>query len=102
MYDILATDSAGRDLDEIRDYLLNTLCNPQALENLLSRIRSAYETLRDNPRAFPLCDDARLARIGYRKCVVSRYLFIYRVDDDAGAVHVIRFFHGLQDYLRLL
>lgn len=102
VYDILATDAAGRDLDEIRDYLLNNLCNPQTLESLIAEIREAYETIRENPRAFPACDDARLSHIGYRKCMVGRYLFIYRVDDSAGVVHVIRFFHELQNYLRIL
>ena len=42
--------------------------------------------------------DSRLSRIGYRKCVLRRYLFIYRVDEAAGVIHVIRYFHELQDY----
>ena len=102
VYSVLATDSAKRDLEEIREYMLSTLCNPLAFENLLSDIHSAYETLQANPLAFPTCDDARLARIGYRKCVLHRYLFVYRVEESAGIVHVIRYFHELQDYGSLL
>ena len=98
VYSVLATDSAERDLEEIREYMLGTLCNPLAFENLLSDIRCAYETLQANPRAFPKCDDERLARIGYRKCVLHHYLFVYRVEESAGVVHVIRYFHELQDY----
>ena len=102
VYSVLATDSAERDLQEIREYMLGTLCNPLAFENLLSDIRSAYETLQANPRAFPKCDEERLARIGYRKCVLHHYLFVYRVEESAGVVHVIRYFHQLQDYGRRL
>lgn len=98
VYRVLATDSAERDLEEIRDYLTNTLCNPLAFTNLLDSIREAYETLQENPCAFPSCEDSRLSRIGYRKCALRRYLFIYRVDEAAGVIHVIRYFHELQDY----
>ena len=102
MYEVLATDSAGRDLDEIRDYLLNVLCNPLVLENLRSEIWRAYETLRENPYAFPKCEDARLSRIGYRKCVLRGYLFVYKVDETTQVVNVMRYFHGLQNYQGLL
>ena len=98
VYRVLATDSAERDLEEIRDYLINTLSNPLAFTNLLDSIRTAYETLQENPCAFPSCEDRRLSRIGYRKCVLRRYLFIYRFDEAAGIIHVIRYFHELQDY----
>lgn len=102
MYEILATDSAGRDLDEIRNYLINVLCNPLALENLHSAIWKAYQTLCDNPYAFPKCDDARLAKMGYRKCALHGYLFVYSVDEAEHVIHVIRYFHGLQNYQGLL
>lgn len=98
MFEILASDSAERDLSEIRDYLLGELFNPQAWENLVVKIREAYDTLQAHPLAFAECDDERLRRKGYRKCVLGGYLFIYRVDDTQQVVHIVRYFHGLQNY----
>jgi len=48
------------------------------------------------------CADERLNRKGYRKCVIGGYLFIYRVEAERSTVHIVRFFHGLQDYIAQL
>ena len=105
MYKVRASDTAEADLVQIRDYLLNELYNPLAVENLFSAIRRAYATLTVEPYAFEACADPRLRRKGYRKCVVKNYLFIYRVEElsgDEGIVHIVRFFHGSQNYIAQL
>ena len=105
MYKIVATDAAEKDLSSIRDYLLDEFCNPLAVDNLFDAIRHAYETLADDPYVFEACADSRLRRKGYRKCLVKAYLFIYRVEetgDGDGIVHVIRYFHGSQNYVSQL
>jgi len=98
VFGLLATHAAEKDLMEIREYLLGTLCNPQAWESLRAEIADAYTVIRSTPAAFPLCSDLRLRQTGYRKCVLGGYLFIYRVDEAAGVVHILRYFHHLQDY----
>ena len=102
MFDILASDAAEADLSAIRDYLLDELYNPLAVENLFSEIRRAYEALQINPYVFEECSDARLRSLKYRKCLVKGYLFIYRVDETNGIVHIVRFFHGSQNYVAQL
>ena len=102
MFDIRATDAAENDLSAIRDYLLNELFNPVAVENLFAEIRRAYEALQINPYVFEECRDARLKSLKYCKCLVKGYLFIYRVDELDNTVHVIRFFHGTQNYIAQL
>jgi len=98
MFEILATEAAERDLVEIHDYLLGELYNPQAWDNLSEKIRQVYHILEEQPFAFEVCRDGRLNRKGYRKCVLGGYLFIYRVDTAASVIHIVRYFHGLQDY----
>ena len=102
MYDIIASAAAKRDLEEIRSYLLTKFCNPQAVTNLEAAIRRAYDTLAENPNAFPPCDDPRLRQKGYRKCVLTNYLFVYEVDESENLVKIHRFFHGLQNWASYL
>ncbi len=94
--------SADRDLDAILAYLINELCNPQAAEGLLDEIESAYDTLEENPEAFELCRDQRLAELEYRKVRVGSYLLIYWYDSELDEVNVLRFFHESQNYLEML
>jgi len=102
MFDVVATVSAERDLAEIHDYLICELCNPQAWNALSEKIQRAYHVLEEQPYAFETCADERLHRKGYRKCVIGSYLFIYRVEAERSTVHIVRFFHGLQDYIAQL
>ena len=98
MFDIIASAAAKGDLEEIKTYLLMEFRNPQAVANLETAIRRAYDTLVENPSAFPLCDDSRLRQKRYRKCVLTNYLFVYSVDESENLVKVHRFFHGLQNW----
>jgi len=91
-------ESAEADLDSITDYLTITLANPQAANVLLDEIAEAVDHIEDDPELFPLCSDSRLSDLGYRKAVVKSYIMIYDVDYDAEVVHVLRFFHGSEDY----
>jgi len=47
---------------------------------------------------YSLCQDARLSREGYRKIVIKNYLVIYRIDDEAKKVFVMRIIYGGRNY----
>ena len=102
VFKVVVTESAERDYREILEYLAEVVRNPQAVENLKAQVRRSFEVLTENPLGFVGCVDGRLASMGYRKCALRDYLFIYRVDEDAETVYVIRFFHHLQDYISKL
>ena len=44
----------------------------------------------------------RLEKEGYRKAVVKNYIIVYKVDEDAKKVSILRFFYGAQDYNKLI
>ena len=48
------------------------------------------------------CRDARLKSLGYRKALINNYVMIYRVDEDAKAVYILRFFYARRDYEKLI
>lgn len=98
VYKIKYTDSARRDLEEIRNYLLVDLCNPSAVANLKNSINRALDVLEENPFAYPACDDLHLKKKNLRKCVLNRYHFVYEVSEDDSTVTIYRFFHGLQNW----
>ena len=51
---------------------------------------------------YGFCDDQRLRDLKYHKAVVKNYIMVYTVDEDAKVVTVLRFFHGRQDYEKLI
>lgn len=46
------------------------------------------------------CFDPRLKREGYRKAVIKHYILVYKFDESAKTVNVLRFFYGAQDYMK--
>ena len=93
------TESAESDLDRITDYIGDVLANPPAASALLDEITHISDALEPTPEMFPLCADARLAELGYRKATAKSYVLVYEIDKDAKAVRVLRIFHGSENYV---
>ena len=98
MYTLEITASAERDLDEITDYVSNTLLNPPAALAILDEFDRVSETLEDNPDIFPLCSDSNLAELGYRKAIVRAYILVYEIVESTHVVRVLRIFHESENY----
>ena len=98
MFTLEITESAENDLDQITDYLGNTLFNPLAAVAVLDEVDRIAEVLAATPEAFPLCSDPRLAELGYRKAIVRAYILVYEIDRAAQIVRVLRFFHETENY----
>ena len=93
---------AQRDLERILDYLMEELCNPLAADNLLSEVARVYNVLQSDPEAFQFARDPALRVKGYRVVPINNYLLVYRYESNINTVRVLRYFHSLQDYARIL
>ena len=102
MYNLVVSELAHNDLDNIVSYIAQRLAAPMAAVDLLDDIDRCYDHLRGNPMIYERCRDAKLELEGYRKAVVKNYILVYKVDEAAGLVTVYRFFHGTQDYANLI
>ena len=101
-YELIITQKAERDLDEILGYIVNELCNVPAAIHLTDEIEKRYRLLTENPRLYSECQQPLLKAGHYRKVVVGGYLMIYRVDTKKDIVIIERFFSDLEDYAEKL
>ena len=97
-YNVVITNKAEHDLDEIIDYMVNELCNMEAAQNLVDELKKHYDMLSQTPNLFEACPQILLQQSAYRKVVVRGYVLIYRVDEDKSVVYVERFFSELQNF----
>ena len=51
---------------------------------------------------FEACSDPYLKALGYRKAGIKNYIMIYKVHEHSKTVSIMRFFHGRQDYEKLI
>jgi plasmid stabilization system protein ParE len=102
MYSQHITELAEQDLDGIVNYMAVELANPIAASAFLDKIEDCYTHIKTKPRIYAECEDSYLRSKGYRKALIGNYLLIFRIEERAKRVHILRFFYGAQDYARQL
>lgn len=97
-YNLIITRHAEQLLDEIVQYLLFHLSNPEAAASLLDDLSQAYETLRKSGGSFALCQDPYLASKDYRKLKLKNhdYVIVYKIMDKN--IRIDGIFHTLENY----
>ena len=98
--DLFYSPLARRDLDEIRDYISNELCNSAAASETVNAILDDAETLEEFPLIGHAVEGLPLMADEYRFLPVRNYLVFYRV--MAEGVFVDRILYKKRDYLPLL
>lgn len=101
-YKVEVTHLAAQDLDSIVAYLEQTLSNPMAASALLDGIEECFDGLESMPMMHGLCLDPRLRELEYRRAPIKNYIMVYKVDEPAKKVQILRFFYGAQDYEKLI
>lgn len=101
-YDIVVTNPAQDDLEEILNYISVDLSASKSAIEMLNKIKSIFENLSINPLMYPLCNIDNLKAKNYRKAVINNYLMFYRVDDKNETIYIMRFIYGRRDYINLI
>ena len=98
MYKLVVSELAHDDLRGIVKYIKNNLCATGAAADTANEVQRCYARLKENPHMYALCNDERLADMGYRKALVKNYILVFTIDGTERAVNVNRFFYGAEDY----
>ena len=101
-YTINISLAANNDLDEIFSYIANTLAAEQTAVNLMREIQDMILSLSEMPERFGLSLDSTLAKRGYRKVTVKKYIILYTIDKKNKIVNIMRIFHGSMDYTKYI
>ena len=99
-YKLITTERAEELLDNIMNYIINKLKNPQAAGNLLAEIEHVYDNLVCNPEMYAYSEDLFMKSRGYRKAVIPHYdyVIIFRIDEVINTVYIMGYFHDLELY----
>ena len=100
-YTLKLMPQAERDLDDIYAYITYELMNEPAAARLIDEIEKSLIGLEDMPKRCPLSDIPELKSDGYRKCVIEKYIALYKLDEAEKFIKVARVFYGMRDYKNL-
>jgi len=100
MHEIRINPLALQDLQEIKAYITDELCNPEAAINAVNKIIKTCERLAETPFTGKKLSAVIDVETDFRYCISGSYLIFYRVDSQY--VSVYRVLYGRRDYVRIL
>lgn len=95
--DVLWTERAQQDVDDIIGYIAVKLVSPRAAREHLIAFEDAVDRISNNPELYAISRQPSCAARGLRACFVRRYALLYSYNDK-DTVLVYRVFSTLQDY----
>lgn len=101
-YDIIVAPRALRDLDEIAEYIGETLLAPDAAQGLVLRIVEAIGGLSEFPLKGAKVKFEFVPDFEVRRLVVDEFLVFYRVNEVQRIVYILRIRYGRTDYIKHL
>jgi len=94
------TKQAALEYEKIVEYLSIKLKSPQAASNFEEEFLRVIGLACVQPEIFPFSQHPHLAKLGYRKLLINRYIALYTYRDNV--LIVAHIFHQTQDYARLV
>ena len=100
---IVYSPESINDLEQIGDYIENTLQSFSASLSTLQSIRKSINNLESFPYMGTLFTPNGITRTDYRFLVCGNYLAFYRVEEvDEIYAHIVRIIYGKRDYVSIL
>ena len=100
-YEIVLTDIAKEEIEEIYEYISQELSEISAANRLMDKIEQNFLRLEQNPYS---CVEVHIKPHNEvsRKLVIDNYIALYEVDEKYKQVVIYRVVYGRMDYLKLM
>lgn len=100
MAELRLTPAAMNDLENIKEYISETLCNPIAAQRTVKRIVDDYTLLKVSPFMGAPLSSKVAVKTDYRYLVSGNYIVFYKADENY--VSIYRILYGRRDYIKIL
>ena len=99
-YEIIFTDTAKEELEEIYEYISEHLLEVRVANRLMDKIEQSILRLEQNPYS---CVEVHIKPHNnlYRKLVIDNYVALYEVEETYKQVVIYRVLYGKRDYLKM-
>ena len=99
-YEIVFTDTAKEELEEIYEYISEHLLEVGIANRLMDKIEQSILRLEQNPYS---CVEIHIKPHNnlYRKLVIDNYVVLYEVEETYKQVILYRVLYGKRDYLKI-
>ena len=100
MAEVKFSPEAINDLQQIKAYITEELCNEQAANSTISKILKNIRMLESFPQSGASLETIVNFSTNYRYVICGNYTAFYRVENDI--VFIVRVLFGRRDFMRIL
>lgn len=101
-YRIFLTTQAVGQLEEVKNYITQTLLEPETARRWLAHMKKEMQKLSFMPNRNPLTDEEPWRSYGVRKMTVKNYLIYYVVKENQAEVWITSVIYAQRDQLTQL
>ena len=98
-YKVIFTENAEIELENIYEYISNTLLSESSAKELMNKIEESTLRLEIFPESCSMAEGYIINGVQYRKLIVENYILLYHVDKANKQVNIIHVFYGRRNYL---
>lgn len=100
-YEIVITDVAKEELEEIYEYISEHLKEPKIANKLMGKIEENILNLEYNPY---ICSEVKIKPNNntYRRLIIDNYIALYEVDEKYKQIVIYRIIYGKTDYMKII
>ena len=98
-YEVILTERAREDLNEVYDYIANSLMAENTAINLYKKILNDILRLEEYPEAYSIIERYKDNKYQYRKLIIKNYVAVYRIDKLNRKVYIVRIVYGGRNYI---
>ncbi|MBO4473280.1 MAG: type II toxin-antitoxin system RelE/ParE family toxin [Clostridiales bacterium] len=99
-YEIILTDDAITDLEELKYYIATVLRAPATALSYIREIRQAIESLSELPGRIKLLDDEPWHTRGIRRLMVKNFFVYFRIDEDDMLIYIMNIIYNRRDQFK--
>lgn len=101
-WDVVVTEAALADVREAALYMQDQLASPAAASRFVDEFEKRVDDLAAMPEGRAPVSDFELARLGYRWCLVGKFMMFCRTFHETQTAIVDRVLYGSSDWKSLL
>ena len=99
-HQVIVTATASEEMDEIYNYILNTLKSSQAASNLILQAENRVKYLQYSPSIYVQIEKYDELNRKYRRMPIKNYVLLYAIDVNKNIVYISHMYYGKRNYVK--
>lgn len=97
---IVFTNDCKQEMNDIYNYMSNNLYSPKAAKELMNKVETTIQRLKDIPKAYMTIKKYNELEMEYRRIVINNYVIIYTISEEKNSIYIVHMYYGGSNYFK--